>query len=301
MLIRIQHRTSYRYLRAVAFGPHELRLWPRLSPGQRIETFALKIRAAHKLTWIRDHYENTVGLVTFTEATEELVFEMDCTIEITEKNPFSFRLSPESQTYPFRYLSEQAQQLEPWLLPLFKQDLVKIREWIDPLWQGRPLKTLRLLQAINKKIYQDIRYLRREVKGVQGPGETLDRKSGACRDFAALFVESARGLGLAARFVSGYLHAESISGPMSMHAWAEVYLPGAGWIGFDPSWGILCTGHYVPVAVTRHPEHAPPICGTYYGTARDFQGTRVELFVTTPASPSLIPLSESLSGSEHVD
>jgi transglutaminase-like putative cysteine protease len=135
-------------------------------------------------------------------------------------------------------------------------------------------------------------------KGVQSPAETLEKSGGSCRDFATLFMEVCRLLGLAARFVSGYMHSPEITGRMSMHGWAEVYLPGAGWIGFDPSWGILASFNYFPVAVTRHSEHAPPISGTYIGTPRSFLKTHVDLYVNRldaapqekPAKPSAPPI-----------
>jgi transglutaminase-like putative cysteine protease len=114
---------------------------------------------------------------------------------------------------------------------------------------------------------------------VQSPAETLEKNSGSCRDFATLFMEICRSLGLAARFVSGYMYSSEITGRMSMHGWAEIYLPGAGWIGFDPSWGILADSFYFPVAVTRHSENAPPISGTYVGTQRAFLRTQVDLYV----------------------
>ena len=114
---------------------------------------------------------------------------------------------------------------------------------------------------------------------MQSPAETLELGTGSCRDFATLFMEACRLLGLASRFVSGYMYHSEIDGRMSMHGWAEVYLPGAGWIGFDPSWGILADAQYVPTAMTRHPEHAPPISGTYFGFARDFLGMEVNLYV----------------------
>ena len=127
--------------------------------------------------------------------------------------------------------------------------------------------------------------------------------SGSCRDFAALFMEACRFLGLAARFVSGYMYAASITGRMSMHGWAEVYLPGAGWIGFDPSWGILADSNYIPVAVTRHPEHAPPISGTYFGTSRNYLRSDVDLYVRKLSEPEVpdperIPVKHA-EGEQH--
>ena len=155
-----------------------------------------------------------------------------------------------------------------------------MRQWLHPMWHpGRRVGTLELLQRINTQIYDSFRYQRRLEKGVQSPAETLERNSGSCRDFATLFMEACRLLGIPARFVSGYMYSSQISGRMSMHGWVEIYLPGAGWIGFDPSWGILADSNYFPVAVTRHSEHAPPISGTYVGKPGAFLKSQVDLYV----------------------
>jgi transglutaminase-like putative cysteine protease len=219
---------------------------------------------------------------------KELLIEMECVVEVAEQNPFNFILKPEADEYPFEYSQEFSPQLKGLSDPLFLQDLDAIRKWIHPIWHpGKRVKTLQLLQEVNKAIYRDVRYERRERRGVQSPAETLQRKSGSCRDFAALFMEICHLMGLAARFVSGYMYSPAIEGPMSMHGWAEVYLPGAGWLGFDPSWGILTTSSYIPVAVSRHPEHVPPISGTYFGFPRDFVKPQVDLYVK-PIQPKLL-------------
>jgi transglutaminase-like putative cysteine protease len=255
-------------------------LRPRENFDIRLERFSLQISPAYRLRWIRDLYENNVGLLDFTAPGKELLIEMECHLDICEENPFNFLIAPDAAEYPFGYDHELLPQLQGLIDPLYSRDLATINKWLKPLWHpGTRLPTLELLLEINKAIYRDIRYQRRERKGVQSPAETLELKSGSCRDFAALFMETCRSLGLAARFVSGYMYAAQIAGRMSMHGWAEIYLPGAGWIGFDPSWGILAASQYFPVAVTRNPKQAPPISGTFFGFQRDFQGTAVDLYV----------------------
>ncbi len=276
----IHHRTCYRYASKVSFGPHRLLCRPRENHNIQLESFSLKISPTHRLRWTRDLYENNVGYVDFSVPDFELLIESECHLNVLEENPFDFIISKEAADYPFVYDHEIASELQPLTVSLYPRDVERIKSWLHPFWHpGRRVGTLELLQELNKVIYRDIRYQRREHRGVQTPAETLERNSGSCRDFATLFLEACRFMGMAARFVSGYMYSSEITGRMSMHSWAEVYLPGAGWIGFDPSWGILAASQYVPVAVTRHPEHAPPISGTYFGFARDFLRTEVDLYV----------------------
>ena len=276
----IHHLTCYRYASKVTFGPHRLMCRPRESHSIQIESFSLKISPPHRLRWIRDIYENNVGLLDLSQPASELVIESECHLSVVEENPFDFIIAKEAAEYPFVYDHEIASELAALTVPVYPRDIERIKLWLHPFWHpGRRVDTLELLQELNKVIYREIRYQRRERRGVQSPAETLERNSGSCRDFATLFMEACRYLGLAARFVSGYMYSAKITGRMSMHGWAEIYLPGAGWIGFDPSWGILAAAHYIPVAVTRHPEHAPPISGTYFGFAREFLRTDVDLYV----------------------
>lgn len=280
MKIHIQHRTSYQYSAQVAFGPHQLMMRPRVSHAINLEQCAFSISVPHQLRWIRDLHENNIGIVEFTELASELVIEANSVLSIHEENPFNFVIASEAVEYPFTYEHELGADLFSLSHNVYVRDVDQIRDWLHPLWHaGKRLGTLELLQQINIHIYRTLLYQRRLEKGVQSPAETLEKKSGSCRDTATLFVETCRFLGLAARFVSGYMYSADIIGRMSMHGWAEVYLPGAGWIGFDPSWGILASSHYIPVAVSRHSEHAPPISGTYTGTPRAFIKSDVDLYV----------------------
>jgi transglutaminase-like putative cysteine protease len=253
---------------------------PRESHGLRLESCSFSISTAHRMRWIRDLHENNIGIVDFTELANRLVIEGEFVLNVREENPFDFVISPEAAEYPFSYEHEIFVELRPLIRSIYVRDVDRVREWLNPFWHpGKRVETLELLQQLNSQIYRTFRYQRRMEKGVQSPAETLEKNSGSCRDFATLFMEACRSLGLAARFVSGYMYSSEISGRMSMHGWAEIYLPGAGWIGFDPSWGILADSHYFPVAVTRHSEHAPPISGTYIGTPRAFLKTHVDLYV----------------------
>lgn len=296
MKLHIHHHTCYRYASKVSFGPHRLLLRPREGHHVSLKSFALKISPPHQLHWMRDLNENNVGLLELTETASELVIETESLVEMADDNPFDFVIAPEALDYPFVYEHELEAELAPLSAILYPRDVDRVREWLHPLWHpGRRLGTLELLQQLNQTIYRDIQYQRRERRGVQTPAETLERNCGSCRDLAALFMEACRFLGLAARFVSGYMYHSNITGRMSMHGWAEIYLPGAGWIGFDPSWGLLADSQYVPVAVTRHPEHAPPISGTYFGIQKDFLRADVNLYVRRVedvVTPPMMPEAE---------
>ncbi len=253
---------------------------PRQGHGVQLESCAFAISISHRLRWIRDLHENNVGLIDFIAPASELIITGDFVLDIREENPFNFVISPEALEYPFSYEQELFVELRPLIRTTYARDVDRLREWLKPFWHpGKRADTLELLQQLNSHIYRTFRYQRRLERGVQSPAETLEKNSGSCRDFATLFVETCRLMGLAARFVSGYMYSPDITGRMSMHGWAEVYLPGAGWIGFDPSWGILADSHYFAVAVTRHSEHAPPISGTYVGTPRVFLKAQVDLYV----------------------
>lgn len=280
MKIQIHHRTVYRYSTSVSFGPHQLMMRPKEGHGIRLDSCSVNISPAHRLRWIRDLHENNIGLVEFSESGKELEIDCELLLDICERNPFDFSLSSEAVEYPFHYDHEVFLEILPLSRSIYARDVSGLRDWLEQLWYpGKRAGTLELLQELNLKIYRTFKYVRRETKGVQSPMETLERESGSCRDFATFFIEACRALGLGTRFVSGYMHCADIDGRMSMHGWAEVYLPGAGWIGFDPSWGILASSHYVPVAVSRHSEHSPPVSGTFYGTSRSFLGCDVDLFV----------------------
>ncbi len=287
MKLHIHHRTSYQYAHKVSLGVHRMMMRPREGHGLRLEACSWEISLPHRLRWARDLHENNIGLIDFTELASEMTIEAHFTLDAGERNPFDFILLPEAAEYPFSYEHELQFELAPLSQNIYLNDTDRIRDWLAPFWRpGKTVGTLELLQRLNLQIYRSLRYQRREQRGVLSPAETLENNGGSCRDFATLFVEACRFLGLAARFVSGYMYSSEIQGRMSMHGWAEVYLPGAGWIGFDPSWGLLATCCYVPVAVSRHSEHAPPISGTYFGTPRAFLRTQVDLFVKRIDEPS---------------
>jgi len=269
MKLRIQHRTTYRYSEPVQFGPHRIMVRPREGHDIQIEQSKLEVSPAHRIQWSQDVYGNDAALIQFTEPASELVIYSDLILNHLETNPFDFFLEPEAVMYPFVYDPETTLELSGLLHLVYPEDAAAVREWLVGFWfPGQKIDTLVLLQQINSAIKYGFRYEVREEQGVQSPAETLKKKSGSCRDFATLFLEACRCLGLAARFVSGYMLSGASGLDASTHAWAEVYLPGGGWKGFDPTLGLLPTWQHVPVAVSRHPENAMPVTGSFSGTAK---------------------------------
>jgi len=296
MKFHIHHRTSYYYSIPVLLGPHRLMMRPREGHGVRMDSCFFAVSIPHRIRWARDLHENSVGVIDFTELGSELIIEGAFWLDVAEKNPFDFILHPEAAEYPFSYDHELTLELAHLSQNIYVRDVECVRDWLNPIWHpGKKVGTLELLQTLNMTIYRNFQYQRREQKGVLSPAETIENNGGSCRDYATLFMEVCRLLGLASRFVSGYMYSSEISGRMSMHGWAEVYLPGAGWIGFDPSWGLLAASNYIPVAVSRHSEHVPPISGTYLGTPRNFLSSQVDLYVRrTDASPDMSPNLEKI-------
>jgi len=265
--LQIKHLTVYEYVKAVEFLPHKLLLRPREGHDIRIESSRLEITPSHKVKWHRDVLDNCVAVVSFLEPAAELSFLSEAIIENYEESPLDFIIEPSAVNFPFHYDATEGPDLTPYQMSTFPGDSKLLRQWISRFWRlGLRLETYVLLDNINKAIAEQIEYQSREEPGVQSPGETLIKKTGSCRDMATLFIETCRHIGLAARFVSGYqLTPDSAAGHGSTHAWSEIYLPGAGWKGFDSSSGKVVGSQYISVAVSRHPEAIPPIAGAFLG------------------------------------
>lgn len=283
MKLRIQHRTTYRYAEKVLFGPHRMLLRPREGHDIQIERSVLDVTPAHRIDWIRDVYGNSIAVAHFMERASELMVYSDLVLHHFETNPFDFQIEPEAVRYPFLYDEETSLELAALILPVYSADTTRVREWLGQFWlPGQTTDTLALFQQINSHIHRTFQYQIRHEPGVQSPSRTLDSNRGSCRDFATLFIEACRCLGLGARFVSGYILSGGAGA--STHAWAEVYLPGGGWKGFDPTMGLLTTSQHVAVAVSRHPESASPISGSFTGPVSAFQGVQVSVQVEAIAS-----------------
>jgi transglutaminase-like putative cysteine protease len=265
---RIIHRTYYNFTASVSLGPHNLRLRPREDHELRIESLDLKISPPADVLWHRDVEGNSVAIASFTQPTRQLAIESELIIQQYLENPLDFLVADYAVAYPFSYQQDDRVLLLPYMALSDSEAAVELKRWISGIWrQGESIQTYGLLQRLTTSIYSSMTYRVREEPGVQTPSTTLAQGTGSCRDFAMLFMAVARQLGLAARFVTGYLHAPLSTTPGATHAWAEVYLPGAGWKGFDPTTGTLVGADHIPVAVARLPVSVPPVAGSFRGAA----------------------------------
>jgi transglutaminase-like putative cysteine protease len=264
---KILHRTYYNFSGEVQLEPHALRLRPRESHELHIESSTLEIKPAATLRWHRDVEDNSIAIATFTEPASQLAIESEVIIQQFNQVPLDFLVADYALDYPFTYTAEDSIVLSPYMNGAADTSANLLTEWVAKLAPaGERLQTYVLLKRLNRHIQQTLAYQVREEPGVQTPAETLARGTGSCRDFAHLFLQAARRLGLAARFVSGYLHAQpSTANYGATHAWAEVYLPGAGWKGFDPTIGEIAGSSHIAVAVARLPESVPPVAGSFVG------------------------------------
>ena len=266
----LHHVTEYDYDRLVELGPQIVRLRPAPHCRSHILSYSLKVEPeGHFINWQQDPYANYQARLVFPEKTKKFKVTVDLVTEMAVYNPFDFFLEPDAENYPFTYNSELKKELSPYLGKIRNATLNRYFKVID----RNEMRTIDFLVKLNQKVQQDIQYLIRMEPGVQTPDETLDLRSGSCRDSAWLMVNLLRLSGLAARFVSGYLiqlkpDVKALDGPSGtevdftdLHAWCEVYLPGAGWIGLDPTSGLFAGEGHIPVACTPEPSGAAPIEG----------------------------------------
>lgn len=274
---RIQHKTTYDFPSPVQLLPHTLRLRPREGHELRIENSKLDIFPEAKLRWHRDAEGNCVATATFDARSHSLTIKSEVIIQQFDLAPHDFLVADYAVDYPFKYLDGDMILLSPYMRDPQSAGDTALTDWLHGLTAyGENIQTYALLKRLNERIYSAITYVRREEEGVQSPQETLSTGAGSCRDTAKLFMEAARKLGFAARFVSGYIYSESAT-PLfgSTHAWAEVFIPGAGWKGFDPTTGNIVGADHIAIAVARLAESVPPVSGTYYGVLGATMGVNV--------------------------
>ncbi|MEI8212440.1 MAG: transglutaminase family protein [Planctomycetota bacterium] len=270
--VALHHETTYRYDRLVSLGPQIVRLRPAPHCRTKILSYSMKVTPGdHFCNWQQDPQGNYLARLVFPKQARQLAIEIDLVADMTAINPFDFFLEAYSEKFPFRYEDWLQKELAPYLhtIPLTP----RLKSWIDGI-DLSPELTINAITSINRNLHNAIRYEIRMEPGVQTPEETLVRGSGSCRDSAWTLVQIFRNLGLAARFASGYLIQlapdirtnDGPSGPekdfTDLHAWTEVYLPGAGWVGLDPTSGLLCGEGHLPLACTPEPSSAAPITGT---------------------------------------
>jgi transglutaminase-like putative cysteine protease len=323
--IEVEHDTSYRYAQPVEFSKHRMMFRPRAAHDIRVLNASLEVLPVARQQWIHDVFSNSVALVEPLAAADELRFTARFTIEHFGVRNLDLEVDPEARDYPFQYSAEDRLDLASFLPLQYPEDAPVVSEWVKQFLPARGIIHSRdLLRNIAEGIRADLSYLSREAMGTQRPAETLSLKSGTCRDYALLMIEAARGLGFAARFVSGYLYDPSLDGPPPMelgsalqqgarqvesfdggdvlqgagatHAWLHVYLPGAGWVPFDPTNSIFGGTDLIRVAYTRTPEQTAPVSGGWMGSASDYLGMTGKVSVRRIDAETALGLESDASG-----
>jgi transglutaminase-like putative cysteine protease len=283
--LRICHRTTYRYSKPVSLRPHRLMLRPRESRELRLRSMDLMVDPPAAVTWAQDVAGNMVATATFQTMTDSLIITSNAELELDAPAWPIFDIAATAIFYPFRYSDDEWADLGALAAPQHPDPAGRLREWSQAFVRSNPTDTLSLLKDINAGILAWISYQEREEEGTQTPAQTLERGWGSCRDLAVLFIDAVRTLGFGARIVSGYLHnpAQDMvgrAGSGTTHAWAEVYVPGAGWITFDPTNRSVGSANLIPVAIGRDIRLVMPVAGSFVGMTDAFHGMSVEVCVS---------------------
>jgi transglutaminase-like putative cysteine protease len=284
--LTIHHRTTYSYRQPVALGPHRLMLRPRESRELRLLSTNLTVTPAAAVTWAHDVFGNAVATAIFQAMADHLVIDSIAELQLDAVAWPVFDIAGSAIFYPFRYSNDEWIDLGALGAQQYPDPAGQLADWARAFVHSNPTDTLSLLKDLSAGIPGWISYQSREDEGTQSPTQTLDRGWGSCRDFAVLFVEAARSLGFGARIVSGYLYNPDLdfvgsTGAGTTHAWAEVYVPGAGWITFDPTNRSVGGVNLIPVAVARDIRQTMPVTGIFSGMSDAFAGMTVEVRVTS--------------------
>lgn len=287
-ILQVEHRTVYRYAKPVSFGEHRMMFRPRDSHDLRLIDTSLTITPAATVRWLHDVFGNSIGIASFAEPAAELAFESRFQAEHYPVKPEEMVIEDYARSLPFNYSADEVSDLGRTAERHYLDAQHDVDHWAKSFVGGSAgSDTLAILNAMTHAVKHEFEYRRREEMGVQSPVDTLKLRSGSCRDFAVLFMEAARSLGFAARFVSGYLYDEAlvdagagVVGAGATHAWAQIYLPGAGWVEFDPTNALVGGRNLIRVAVARDASQAVPLSGSYTGAATDYLGMTVEVRAT---------------------
>jgi transglutaminase-like putative cysteine protease len=306
--LTVCHATHYRYAQPVTLGTHILMLRPRDSHDLRLVDAELTLSPPGDTRWMHDVFGNSVARVEFAQSANELLIVSTLHLEHYGLTRPVFPIAPEAQVYPFVYSADDRADLGRLLDRHYPDPNGLVDAWAKRFVKGRFMSTYNLLSNINGAIKNEFAYNARYEEGTQTPIETLERGSGTCRDFALLFMEAVRCLGFGARFVTGYLYDPALDGADgalqgsgATHAWADVYLPGAGWVEYDPTNGLIAGDNLIRIAVTRDPSQAIPIGGTFEGRPGEFLGMSVEVTVHASLTPhATMTPAESVKGSPPV-
>ena len=286
--LKISHVTTYDYANPVSFGDHRMMLRPRDSHDLRILSTHLSITPEPPaIRWLHDVHGNSVAIASFDFEATQLRFESEIVLQHFESDEPDCPIEGYARTYPFHYAPDDIPDLARSSEMQYPDPLHTVSDWAKSFLNAEgPTDTWEMLGAITRAIQRDIAYCAREAEGIQPPELTLVQRMGSCRDLALLMMETVRALGFAARFVSGYLYAPNADGAGNIgggatHAWLQIYLPGSGWVEFDPTNGIIGNRDLIRVAVARDPSHAMPLQGTWIGAPTDYLGMQVRVAVTT--------------------
>jgi transglutaminase-like putative cysteine protease len=292
-LVTITHATTYRYAGTVALGPHRMMLRPRETRELRLVAFDLEVSPEARIDWSHDVAGNAIASASFLSPSDVLAIRSRATIDLSAPVWPVFAIAASAARYPFLYSEDDWTDLGALAMPQYVDDEGRLSDWVERFVMSRPTDTLSLLKDVSNGVTARVAYQSRETEGTQGPLETLDRGWGTCRDFAVLFAEAARTLGFGVRLVSGYLYDPTndrlgSTQAGSTHAWVEVFVPGAGWIPFDPTNRAVGSANLIPVAVARNISQVAPVSGSFHGNGIDLVSMEVRVTVEdageTPAA-----------------
>jgi len=321
VFLKVEHTTTYRYHKPVEFAPHRVMFRPRAAHDIRVLSTALEVLPHSKQYWKQDVFSNSVAVVEPRVPSDRLEFRATFVIEHFGVKNLELPLAPAVENYPFQYGDEDRLDLANFLPPQYPDDQAVLREWVGQFLPRRgTIHTRDVLANINAAIRSDFTYQSRDAMGTQRPAETLKLRGGTCRDFALLMMEAVRGMGMAARFVSGYLYDKTLDtaappavrntglqqgvrqveshdeplvvGSGATHAWLHVFLPGAGWVPYDPTNTLVGGTDLIRVAFARKPEQAAPVSGSWFGASGDFAGLDVSVSVRRVEPPVEPAVSE---------
>lgn len=290
-ILRVRHVTTYSYARPVRFGEHRLMFRPRDSQEQRLLSAELRVSPEPvDVSWIHDVFGNCITNVNFDTPAEELRFETEIVLDHSSQLVPRFRTEERAKLWPFEYDPDTLPDLAPFMR--VHNPSAELEAWARKFTRvGLETETGHLLMTMTMGVRESFAYSRRNDPGTQSPQFTLKARKGTCRDFAWLMIEACRSLGLAARFVTGYIYVPSRDGPAlrgggATHAWVQVFLPGAGWVEFDPTNGIVGNKDLIRVGVAREPKQARPLVGSFAGDQGDYLGMAVQVNVTSVNPPA---------------